>query len=857
MPRRKSAGTLSPQISFLEPLKTAPCVPAVRQAVEAWRKGGYKGATETTRILLAYWFQTDHRLPNRQRFRYHAAQQEAVETLIYLYEVAKVRRRRDLLNEYAPTLSLALPQHDEFVRYATKMATGSGKTKVIALAFAWQYLVAANEGRDEFAKTALLIAPNVIVLERLATDFAQGRIFHTDPIVPPELKTLWDVDCYVRGEPERASSVGALYVTNIQQLYDRPDKTDDAEPDAMLAVMGGKPKPTSSQPDDFPGRIASRGGPILVLNDEAHHTHDEASEWNESIRRLGEATPGGVAAQLDFSATPRHSKGTLFSWVVSDYPLKQAILDGLVKRPMKGIATGIQELPSAHASTRYQAYLTAAVERWREYREALGPLHKKPILFVMLNSTDEADDVGDYLKTRYPDEFGGDRLLVIHTNRQGDVSVKDESTARKVAREVDRETSPVNAIVSVLMLREGWDVQNVTVILGLRPFTAKANILPEQTIGRGLRLMFRSSGDRPEYVERVDVIGNKAFLDFVAELEKEEDLDLGTFELGKDKLVFRAVHPDPEKMAFDIRVPQLSPLLQRKRSLADEIAALDVMALSSPIVPRKPDDAAARRFQYDGVDLLSLEKLIEREYEIPETQNASEVVGYYARRIAQDVKLPSQFAALVPKVREFLAFKAFGDTVDLDDPAIVKAVSSKVCQHVTVKVLGNALRSVAVEAMSPELVDQGRPLSSTRPFPTSRVVLEAKKTVFNLVACDNQFERRFAQFLDAAPDVARFAKLPEAFGFTIEYSDAAANLRLYEPDFVAVASDGGHYLIETKGLEDVNVAHKDRAALLWCENTTLLTGVTWRYLKVPQKEFDAFQPLELSDLAFLGVSGID
>src|SRR5439155_13939275 len=120
---------------------------------------------------------------------------------------------------------------------------------------------------------------------------------------------------------------------------------------------------------------------------------------------------------------------------------------------MKGIAAGIQERPSDHASTRYQAYLTAGVERWREYRDQLARLDKKPILFVMLNETAEADDVGDYLRTKYPAEFGGDRLLVIHTDRSGEVSKKDLDAARRVAHAVDLAESPVNAIVSVLMLR--------------------------------------------------------------------------------------------------------------------------------------------------------------------------------------------------------------------------------------------------------------------------------------------------------------------------------------------------------------------------------------------------------------------
>jgi type III restriction enzyme len=97
--------------------------------------------------------------------------------------------------------------------------------------------------------------------------------------------------------------------------------------------------------------------------------------------------------------------------------------------------------------------------------------------------------------------------------------------------------------------------------------------------------------------------------------------------------------------------------------LAEEIAELNVGALDCPVLPRKQDDAAAKTFRYEGYDIITLQKLVEREYQIPPPQTAEEVIGYYARRIAQDVKLPSQFAALAPKVREFLETKAFGEPV--------------------------------------------------------------------------------------------------------------------------------------------------------------------------------------------------
>jgi hypothetical protein len=337
----------------------------------------------------------------------------------------------------------------------------------------------------------------------------------------------------------------------------------------------------------------------------------------------------------------------------------------------------------------------------------------------------------------------------------------------------------------------------------------------------------------------------------VDQLEREEDLELETFKVGADKLVIVTVEPDRNKLDKDIALPQLTPILARKKTLAEEIAALDVAAMSCPPLPRKQNDATARNFHYEGYDIITLEKLVERDYTIPEAQTAEEVISYYSKRIAQDVKLPSQFANLVPKVREFLETCAFGQRVDLADPVIVKAISTPVAQYVTVKAFAGALRALVVEEQTPELMGGGRRLSETPPFPFSRPTLPARKTVFNLVACDNDFERKFAHFLEAAPDVVRFAKIPSQLGFAVEYTDAASNLRYYEPDFVVVDAKGVCSLVETKGREDVDVAHKDRAAQIWCENATLLTGAEWRYLKVPQKEFEKLQPEELAELTYL------
>lgn len=842
--KKKHTNDESQLFNIQDQLRTAACVPAIRHAVNAWKQDNYPGVTRTTKELLNYWFQADHMLSNGRPFRFHTAQQEAIETLIFIFEVVKVRTRKDLLEKYAfSTSDFRLPPYDEFARYCLKMATGSGKTFVMAMSVVWQF---ANylRGEEGFANTFLILAPNVIVFDRLRSDFEDGSMFRNLPFIPKYMKWLWEMEYYMRGDTERAHSAGALYLTNIQQFYVRDTNNGGNETDEMRAMLGPIPPIKKIEISDFGERIAKRDGLLMVLNDEAHHTHDEYNEWNKLIRFLHEKRP--LAAQLDFSATPRYSKGQLFAWTIFDYPLKQAILDGIVKRPVKGIAQ-IHEAKSEIASVRYSGFLSAGVERWKEYVEQLAPLRKKPILFIMLSNTEEADDVGDWLRVKYPSYFAQEKTLIIHTDRSGEVSKKDLDNARRAAKDVDHKKSEVNAIVSVLMLREGWDVQNVTVVVGLRPYSAKANILPEQTIGRGLRLMFRNIAG--SYTERVDIIGNKAFMEFVEDLEKLENLKLDSFPLGGEKLRILTILPLSDKKDHDISVPEISPLLSRKKSLADEISKIDVLKFNNNPLPIKSKEIAElKKFIYEGRDILTDEKLLEREYNIPEAQTPEEVIGYYARQIAQNVKLPSHFSQLAPKVRQFFELSAFGKKVDLNESGVIGAMSSKIASYVVIKEFERILREMIIEEKEPRLISAERFLAMTPPFPTSKKVIESAKTIFNYVPCDNEFELSFARFLDNAIDIRSFAKLPEQFGFSIQYTDTNANIRNYFPDFIVMTTEGNHWIVETKGREDIEVQLKDRAAINWCQSASSLTTENWSYIKVPQKVFEGAKPDTFDDL---------
>lgn len=228
----------------------------IRRAVDEWRKAGYPGASATSERLLRFWFDETHQIAGVGLFRYYFCQREAVETIVYLYEVRGFRDCFKLIHEfyqepegtelelgvttkgqrkirrYIPEIAKEAEQdlpRENLTRLAVKMATGSGKTVVMALVMAWSYLHRRFETGSDLADNFLVLAPNVIVFEQLRQDFEGGRIFHTLPIIPPEWKDEWRIDAILRGDPKMPKSSGNVFVTNIQQIYERNGDDDDID----------------------------------------------------------------------------------------------------------------------------------------------------------------------------------------------------------------------------------------------------------------------------------------------------------------------------------------------------------------------------------------------------------------------------------------------------------------------------------------------------------------------------------------------------------------------------------------------------------------------------------------------------
>ena len=250
--------------------------------------------------------------------------------------------------------------------------------------------------------------------------------------------------------------------------------------------------------------------------------------FDQRHRRASATKNSCLALQLDVTATPKHNQGQIFTQTITDYPLVEAIHQGIVKHPVlpnKESQAGLKEQATSKYVDKYKDYIDLGVAEWNKSRATHDNMGKKAILFVMTDDTKNCDEVAEYLEQHYP--ALKDKVLVIHTNRSGDFKESAASKAdkneleklRELANTIDDRNNRYRAVVSVMMLKEGWDVRNVTAIVGLRPYQAKSNILPEQTIGRGLRLMYADKNLDDK--ERVSVIGTEKFMEFVRELEAE------------------------------------------------------------------------------------------------------------------------------------------------------------------------------------------------------------------------------------------------------------------------------------------------------------------------------------------------
>jgi type III restriction enzyme len=846
-----------------------PLVSQLRKKVKEFRDSGYAGASDTSKSLLNWWFNTPHMLEKADgtmsQFQYYFAQREALETIVYLYDVVGVQDKHDMMRFDATGLVSGSMFDETWRRFVVKMATGSGKTKVLSLALAWSFFHKLYEPDSQLARNFLVITPNIIVLDRVYRDFQGLRIFFEDPVLPDNgidgcnWRDDFQLTLHKQDEVNITRSTGNIFLTNIHRVYagdDIPSSPDDEN--TMDYFLGKRPTGATTDSKVDLGMIVRDIDELMILNDEAHHIHDPRMAWFKSIEDIHnrlKQKDTALSLQIDVTATPKHNNGAIFVQTVSDYPLVEAISQNVVKHPVLPDGPSrakLSERQSAKFTEKYADYIDLGVIEWRKAYDEHRKLGKKAILFVMTDDTRNCDDVAQYLEGHYPDLK--DSVLIIHTKNNGEISeaksgkAKEELEAlRKQANEIDSDDNPFKAIVSVMMLKEGWDVRNVTTIVGLRAYTAASNILPEQTLGRGLRKMYPDGTE-----EYVSVVGTDAFMDFVESIQAEgvvlDHKPMGAGTAPNTPLVVEIDIENENKDidTLDIEIPILTPRVYREyKNLHD----LEIGALGHQRVACLEFSEEEQR-EIVFKDITTGEITHTTILDTAGVADYRSVIGYFAQAIMKELRLVSGYDVLYGKVKAFVRDELFDRPVELGNPNTLRNLSELVSTKTLLDTFKKAINDLTVQEKGNAEIRDSIKLRQTRPFVVKdQGYLLPKKSVFNKIIGDSKLELLFAGFLENCPDVLSYAKNYLAVHFKLDYVNADGDISNYYPDFLVKLTDGRIVVVETKGQEDLDVPLKIQRLRQWCEDINgMQSDVTYDFVYVDEEGFKKYKPKSFSDL---------
>jgi len=478
----------------------------------------------------------------------------------------------------------------------------------------------------------------------------------------------------------------------------------------------------------------------------------------------------------------------------------------------------------------------------------------------MTDDTKNCDEVKKYLEETYSDLK--DAVLIIHTKNNGDISEsvtgKKEAELkelRKAANGIDNPDSKYKAIVSVLMLKEGWDVKNVTTIVGLRAYSAKSNILPEQTLGRGLRRMYRGQ-DVEEYVS---VVGTKAFMEFVESIKNEgvelEERRMGERTPAKSPLVVEVDQENKKKdlKKLDIEIPVLTPRIFREYK---NLSGLEVSKF-------KHKKVKVKQFSEEEKKEIVFKYVVNKEGEVDETHhktildsssiiNYSGAIGFFTQSIMKELRLISGYDILYGKVKNFIQNELFEEQVNLEDLNTLRNLSEIEATRTIIETFKKEINDLTVQDKGEAEIRNYIKLSQCRPFVVKdQGYLIPKKSVFNKIIGDSNLELRFANFLENCPEGEIISYIKNYFGvhFKIDYKNNDGNISDYYPDFIVKKNEKEVFIIETKGREDLDVPLKMHRLKQWCEDLNKSQKkAKYDFIYVDEESFDKYNPKTFEDL---------
>jgi len=823
-----------------------PLVNKIRPRVKAWCEHPthpYAGVTGITKRLLEHWYN----LEERQEHRFFFCQLEAIETLIWLSEAPQSEK-----------VGIDIPSDGgSFQRLCSKMATGSGKTIVMAMLIAWQILNKVTYPQDtRFSKNIFVVAPGLTVKSRLQVliPSSVGNYYEEFNIIPPGLS-----------EKLRR---GKVLVRNWHAL--------NWETEEQLAKKKSVDKRGAKSDEAYVrevlGEMATAHN-IVVINDEAHHAWripaeskvkgvkkediEEATKWIGGLDRIHQAR--GILSCCDFSATPFAPSGkqvyeeALFGWIVSDFSLNDAIESGLVKTP-RVVIRDDGRLSKDYKSRLYHIYNDPEVKddlsRKAEEHEPLPDLvsngyyllgkdwletAKKwgesyhgtpPVMISVANRVETAARIEyafDHKKIRIDELCNPERILHIdskvmemaesqeeetpleshtgHTEEEEEPTHKPskQELAELLRKKVDtvgqlgKPGEQVQKVISVGMLSEGWDAKTVTHIMGLRAFSSQ--LLCEQVVGRGLR---RTSYEvNPETgrfdAEYVNIFG----IPFTFLPHESHDGPPPPPPTPKTRI--EAV---VAKQQYEIRWPNIIRIEHTYRpQLKLDISQVKTLILDAHDTATLAELAPILDGKPDitKISQIDLENL-GKEYRLQKVIFTAAIDIYDQMKPTWPGNKELLLAQLISLVEGFLSsgkiqiVPPFFNQAELKRRILIMLNMNKVVQH-----LWEAIRFENTESITP-VFDRDNPIRSTgdmRTWYTGRPCEYTKKSHINFCVFDSTWEASEAFELDTNPDVVSWVK-NDHLGFEVLYIFKGV-VQKYRPDFIIWLKTGSHLIVEVKG----------------------------------------------------------
>ncbi len=923
------------------PLKLAQAITEVVKA--EWEKGGFLDkVTPITKDLLRFW-DPEGSFSDLRNFNFHKGQWQSILNSIYIHEVLKLKNVQDIYMTINPKLLAEMDLIDmqkgkySHPKYCIKMATGTGKTWVMHALLIWQYLNAKNEDESTgtYSKNFLFVAPGLIVYERLL-DAYLGKVqensqrdaetsdlkMFEDLFIPESYRDeifnfVQSAVCKKDEIGKKITGDGLIAITNWHLLVEDEEYEEEISPLENPSVAVSK---------EFPIRPGTSAGhsldvldnkyfkgkqldylanlkDIVVFNDEAHHLGewkqaDEVLEkkWQKALNHLQKQKKDKFI-QVDFSATPYNVTGSgqkrqihYFPHIIANFELRDAIKQGLVKTVAIDKRKELAALPLEFKAERegkdvkslsdgQKVMLRAGLSKLKILEEGFTNFdkNKHPKMLIVCEDTIVVPYVTQFLKQEgYSDE----EIMEIHSNKKGEVKTEEWEQIKQKLFNLDKHANP-KVIVSVLMLREGFDVSNICVVVPLRSSTSY--ILLEQVIGRGLRLMWRE----PEYAEIKDENREKLllkkqepdnWLDILSIIEHPAFIEFYERVLG-DAIGKVEKNPQKDRVVGDlINIPLKEgyadydlfwPIIIHDKEEFIEVGELSIDELElfptpldrlRKIIPKKEGDTfyaeeltVKTRFGEYTVtaDLFNaknynsfISKLVNVVSAIPVKVSARNTKSFPVMQINS-----AQIAQLADKYIRHRLFNEEFDPLQDNNWRILLLTESRITEHI-IRNISKSIYDLQNRLDINEAKIVKRYFSEVSEIKgREEYCVRVSKSIYHKIPFPSNkggFERSFIEFVDRDTKVERFVKISEhAHNFAnILYIREDGLLAHYFPDFMVKIGDI-MYIVETKAEKDVNspnVQSKHNATIDWKNKINDLDeekrmGCEWKYVLLGEKTF--------------------